>query len=286
MICGAVKPFVGCNERGLIRSLPDSLPRVLARYRLASSDGREEQAFNEFESQMRFVTAVARRDIGVAELGRAVHTVRDADLLADKSVFSDGQWDRLVSGFNQLSNIATARLCYHYGNRCANPRRGDHTPRTHQRQRAPAARYRPPVVGGGKPLEILRRYPRRIRPRASEECSLRRDGGPRAGTCKLLRIRQGGGAGFRWSRVVSDCHEMFLHQRVSAARWLFRRISQVVRVPLAPPSNTRSSPPTLGASADSGELISPVRPEAPGTPWCIRCLVTPPRAIVCGSCWW
>jgi inosose dehydratase len=79
-------------------------------------EGREAQTINDFRTQMAFTTAVGGQDIGVAELGHAVHTIKDVDLHAGKPVFTDEQWNRLVGGLNRLGDMATAsgaRLCYH-----------------------------------------------------------------------------------------------------------------------------------------------------------------------------
>lgn len=79
-------------------------------------DGLEEQTVSDFRRQMEFVKAVGGRDIGLAELGHAVHTVKEANLRTGKPDFTDGQWNRLVTGLNLLGNLATAsgtRLCYH-----------------------------------------------------------------------------------------------------------------------------------------------------------------------------
>jgi inosose dehydratase len=130
-------------------------------------DGREEQTINDFQSQMHFVTAVGGQDIGVAELGHAVHTVKDADLFAKKPVFSEAQWDRLVSGLNRLGNMATAsgaRLCYH-------PHMGTGVQSQDETIRLLDSTNDNVHLlldtghlswAGGKPLEILRMYPHRI----------------------------------------------------------------------------------------------------------------------------
>jgi inosose dehydratase len=79
-------------------------------------DGQEQQTIDDFRKQMEFVKAVGGRDIGLAELGHAVHTVKDANLRTGKPDFTDDQWNRLVTGLNLLGNLATAsgaRLCYH-----------------------------------------------------------------------------------------------------------------------------------------------------------------------------
>jgi inosose dehydratase len=79
-------------------------------------DGLDDQTINDFRRQMSFVKEVGGRDIGVAELGNAVHTRMDADLMGGKPIFTDDQWDRLANGLNRLGNMATAagmRLCYH-----------------------------------------------------------------------------------------------------------------------------------------------------------------------------
>jgi inosose dehydratase len=55
-------------------------------------------------------------DVVVAELGHAVHQ-QPVYVLANKPVFSDEQWGRMVEGLNRLGRMAAEedmRLCYHH----------------------------------------------------------------------------------------------------------------------------------------------------------------------------
>ena len=76
----------------------------------------EEQNREGFKRQMAFIGEMGGTDIGLAELGHAVHQ-QPVALKANKPVFSDEQWKRMVEGLNELGALATAegmRLCYHH----------------------------------------------------------------------------------------------------------------------------------------------------------------------------
>lgn len=118
--------FEGCSIGRKFPQDAEVLRHELGRRRLRVSepwvstyftcDGRADETVGDFRARMAFVKAVGGRDIGVAELGGAVHTSKDADLLGERPVFTDEQWSRLVAGLNLLGNMATAagmRLCYH-----------------------------------------------------------------------------------------------------------------------------------------------------------------------------
>jgi inosose dehydratase len=78
--------------------------------------GMDRQNLEGFERQMAFIGEMGGTDIGLAELGHAVHQQPIA-LKPNKPVFSDEQWKLLVEGLNRLGGIATEqgmRLCYHH----------------------------------------------------------------------------------------------------------------------------------------------------------------------------
>ena len=76
----------------------------------------EERTVADFRGSMAFIKSLGGTDIGLAELGHSVHQ-RPVALKANKPVFDDGQWKRMVDGLNGLGEIAAGegmRLCYHH----------------------------------------------------------------------------------------------------------------------------------------------------------------------------
>jgi inosose dehydratase len=76
----------------------------------------EQQTEQNFHQQLAFIKAMGGSDLVVAELGHAVHQ-QPVSLFPNKPVFSDEQWDRLVTGLHKLGKIAVdqgMRLCYHH----------------------------------------------------------------------------------------------------------------------------------------------------------------------------
>lgn len=76
----------------------------------------EERTVEGFRRQMAFIKEMGGTDVVVAELGHAVHQ-EPVFVLANKPVFSDEQWGRMVEGLNRLGRMAAEegmRLCYHH----------------------------------------------------------------------------------------------------------------------------------------------------------------------------
>jgi inosose dehydratase len=76
----------------------------------------EERTVENFRQQMAFIKEMGGTDVVVAELGHAVHQ-QPVYVLANKPVFSDEQWGRMVEGLNGLGRMAAEedmRLCYHH----------------------------------------------------------------------------------------------------------------------------------------------------------------------------
>jgi inosose dehydratase len=76
----------------------------------------EEQTERNFREQLAFIKAMGGTDLVVAELGNAVHQ-QPVSLFPNKPVFTDVQWDALITGLDKLGRIATdegMRLCYHH----------------------------------------------------------------------------------------------------------------------------------------------------------------------------
>lgn len=76
----------------------------------------EERTVENFRAQMAFIKEMGGTDVVVAELGHAVHQ-QPVFVLANKPVFSDEQWGRMVDGLNNLGRMAAEddmRLCYHH----------------------------------------------------------------------------------------------------------------------------------------------------------------------------
>jgi inosose dehydratase len=76
----------------------------------------EDRTVENFRQQMAFIKEMGGTDVVVAELGHAVHQ-QPVYVLANKPVFSDEQWGRMVEGLNRLGQMAAEedmRLCYHH----------------------------------------------------------------------------------------------------------------------------------------------------------------------------
>ena len=69
-----------------------------------------------FKRQMDFIAEMGGTDIGLAELGRAVHQ-QPVALKPNKPVFDEEQWRVLTEGLNELGSLARGEgmyLCYHH----------------------------------------------------------------------------------------------------------------------------------------------------------------------------
>jgi len=78
--------------------------------------GMDDRNIEGFKSQMAFIGEMGGTDIGLAELGHAVHQ-QPVALKANKPVFDDEQWKAMVEGLNHLGSLAAddgMRLCYHH----------------------------------------------------------------------------------------------------------------------------------------------------------------------------
>ena len=76
----------------------------------------EDRTVENFRGQMAFIKEMGGTDVVVAELGHAVHQ-QPVFVLANKPVYSDEQWGRMVEGLNRLGRMAAEddmRLCYHH----------------------------------------------------------------------------------------------------------------------------------------------------------------------------
>jgi inosose dehydratase len=75
-----------------------------------------QQTIDGFRRQMDFIHTMGGTDIGLAELGHAVHQQPIA-VKPNKPRFDDDQWARMIDGLDELGAMATAdgmRLCYHH----------------------------------------------------------------------------------------------------------------------------------------------------------------------------
>jgi inosose dehydratase len=78
--------------------------------------GMEDQTIEGFRQRMAFIKEMGGTDIGLAELGHAVHQ-QPVALLANKPVLDDARWKKMVDGLNTLGEMARGegmRLCYHH----------------------------------------------------------------------------------------------------------------------------------------------------------------------------
>jgi inosose dehydratase len=122
----ALAGFEGCSVGHKFPDDPEDLLRALQRHGLRVSEpwastyltapGMRESTLRDFRRQMDFIRAVGGNEIVVAELSRAVHQ-RPVPLRASKPVFDDDEWAALLSGLNELGELAAAegmRLSYHH----------------------------------------------------------------------------------------------------------------------------------------------------------------------------
>src|SRR5436309_1956242 len=122
----ALAGFVGCSVGHKFPTDPEVLRAALELRGLAVSEpwhstyftgrGMDEQTVVGFRRQLDFMKAVGSTDIGLAELGHAVHQ-QPVALKANKPVFSDEQWKAMVGGLNRLGAMARdeeLRLIYHH----------------------------------------------------------------------------------------------------------------------------------------------------------------------------
>jgi inosose dehydratase len=96
-----------------LRGLRVSEPWASTYFTVADMEGRTVESFR---AQMAFIKEMGGTDVVVAELGHSVHQ-QPVFVLANKPVFSDEQWGRMVEGLNRLGRIAAEedmRLCYHH----------------------------------------------------------------------------------------------------------------------------------------------------------------------------
>jgi inosose dehydratase len=96
-----------------LRGLRVSEPWASTHFTAAEMEDRTVEGFRQ---QMAFIKEMGGTDVVVAELGHAVHQ-QPVFVLANKPVFSDEQWGRMVEGLNRLGRMASEaemRLCYHH----------------------------------------------------------------------------------------------------------------------------------------------------------------------------
>jgi inosose dehydratase len=105
-------PEVLKRELGL-RGLRVSEPWASTLFTVAEMENRTVEGFRQ---QMAFIKEMGGTDVVVAELGHAVHQ-QPVYVLANKPIFSDEQWGRMVEGLTRLGRMAAEedmRLCYHH----------------------------------------------------------------------------------------------------------------------------------------------------------------------------
>jgi inosose dehydratase len=122
----ALAGFEGCSVGHKYPKDPEVLKRELDLRGLRVSEPwastlftvkeMEDRTVENFRQQMAFIKEMGGTDVVVAELGHAVHQ-QPVYVLANKPVFSDEQWGRMVEGLNRLGRMAAEenmRLCYHH----------------------------------------------------------------------------------------------------------------------------------------------------------------------------
>ncbi|MFD0853336.1 TIM barrel protein, partial [Actinomadura adrarensis] len=122
----ALAGFEGCSVGHKFPADPKEVRRALELRGLRVSEpwsstyftapGMRERTLRMFREQMDFMRAVGGKEIVVAELARAVHQ-QPVALRANKPVFDDAEWELLLTGLNQIGEMAAAdgmRVCYHH----------------------------------------------------------------------------------------------------------------------------------------------------------------------------
>ena len=122
----ALAGFEGCSVGHKYPKDPEVLKRELGLRGLRVSEPwastlftvaeMEDRTVENFRQQMAFIKKMGGTDVVVAELGHAVHQ-QPVYVLANKPIFSDEQWGRMVEGLNRLGRMAAEedmRLCYHH----------------------------------------------------------------------------------------------------------------------------------------------------------------------------
>jgi inosose dehydratase len=122
----ALAGFEGCSVGHKYPKDPEVLKRELGLRGLRVSEPwastlftvaeMEDRTVEGFRRQMAFIKEMGGTDVVVAELGHAVHQ-QPVYVLANKPIFSDEQWGRMVEGLNRLGRMAAEedmRLCYHH----------------------------------------------------------------------------------------------------------------------------------------------------------------------------
>jgi len=122
----ALAGYVGCSVGHKFPTDPGELKTALDLRGLRVSEpwhstyftvqGMEQQTVDGFKERIAFLKAVGATDIGLAELGRAVHQ-QPVGVLANKPVLDEVSWKKMVNGLNTLGEMAhdqDMRLCYHH----------------------------------------------------------------------------------------------------------------------------------------------------------------------------
>lgn len=122
----ALAGYVGCSVGHKFPTDPAELKTALTLRGLRVSEPwhstyftvneMEDQTVEGFRQRMAFIKEMGGTDIGLAELGHAVHQ-QPVALLPNKPVLDDAQWKKMVDGLNALGEMAHAedmQLCYHH----------------------------------------------------------------------------------------------------------------------------------------------------------------------------
>jgi inosose dehydratase len=122
----ALAGFEGCSVGHKFPKDPAILERELSQRGLRVSEpwsstfftvnAMRERTVESFRDSMAFIKRMGGRSVVVAELGHAVHQ-QPVPPIANKPVFSDGQWTAMTEGLNELGRMAAdadMQLCYHH----------------------------------------------------------------------------------------------------------------------------------------------------------------------------
>lgn len=122
----ALAGFEGCEVGNKFPRDPQTLHSALSKYKLSvasawhslyfTESGREQETIASFTHHMNFLQAMGAKVIVVCECGHSIQG-KSLPVFAYKPIFSESQWQNLVSGLHYIGDLARAndmRIVYHH----------------------------------------------------------------------------------------------------------------------------------------------------------------------------
>ncbi len=123
----ALAGFQGCSVSHTYPTDPVELKREMGMRGLEvsepwvslyfTSNDMVDLTLESFKRELDKVVAMGGTEMVVAELGNSVHQLPDVALLPNRPILSDGQWNRLADGLNEVGRMSAEAgllLCYHH----------------------------------------------------------------------------------------------------------------------------------------------------------------------------